>query len=272
MSAFAGFTRGLAGGIALGKDIDPKDGLGPVPGTLSGAAAAAEPAADSPVGVADAANGYVTQDPVASGMAPYQKAFLNAVAAGESSGDYNVRYGGPNGAQQFEGFDKHPNILEDGPHGKSSAAGRYQFTGSTWKDMGGGAFTPEMQDQRAWALADQRYRASTGRDLGADLQARGLGADQLSALRTTWTSFDNQGRAISAYNDSMARYAGGGGAAAAADAPRGADFAPAEPAPKSIIEAMGRNAKRNIETAKSRIEAIGSPAENWQALREIIGG
>lgn len=150
---------------------------------------------------------YRTNDPVAN-LPAHQKAFLNAVAGGESGGRYNVRYT-PNGGQTFVSFGEHPGIFEEGPEGPSSAAGRYQFTKSTWDDTGGGAFTPAAQDERAWSLAASRYRSNTGRDLDADLQARGMTMEMASVLSPTWTSFrgSGAGRAIATYNDSMGRYA-----------------------------------------------------------------
>lgn len=254
----AGFARGVLGGVAMARRYRD-DGSDQAP-------SAAPKPAEAPATAATVANGYRTQDPVAPGLKPYEKAFLNAISAGESEGDYNVRFGGKNGPQQFEGFDKHPNILEDGPEGKSSAAGRYEFTGSTWDDMGGGAFTPEAQDTRALALARQRYSASTGRDLDADLQTRGFGADIASPLRLTWTSLrDNPGRATAAYEDSLKRYA----SAEADSAP--VDTADLPKKPHSIIETLAGNAKRNIETAKENLAAIGSPQDNWKALRGLFG-
>lgn len=172
---------------------------------------------------------YITSDPVAEGMAPYQKAFLNAVAEGESAGKYNVRYT-PDGGVSFDGFDQHPGVFEKGPEGPSSAAGRYQFTKTTWDDTGGGAFTPERQDTRAWDLANDRYKATTGRDLASDLQARGFDDGIADALSPTWTSFRGQGgaNAAAAYRSSLDRY----GRPAPAAAPVERTVAAAAPAPK----------------------------------------
>lgn len=248
----AGFARGVMNGLAMrqsmgsGRD-DDESKAAPVKDAAP---------AQSTVGAATADNGYVASDPVAPDLKPYQRAFLNSISAGESGGDYNVRYGGANGPQQFDGFDKHPGIFEDGPEGKSSAAGRYQFTKSTWDDLGGGAFTPENQDMRALELARQRYKASTRRDLDADLQARGMGADIAQPLAMTWTSLrgKGQGRAAAAYEDSLKRYGGGAPATAEAvlDIPR---------KPRSIIGTMAETVKSNI----------GSPGDNWKTLRGLFG-
>ncbi len=63
---------------------------------------------------------------------------------------------------------------------------------------------------RAWKLATDRYRATTGRNLDEDLVARGMDERVVSALSPTWTSFRGAGgdRAIATYNTSLARYYG----------------------------------------------------------------
>lgn len=150
-------------------------------------------------------------DPVATDMPAHQRAFLNAISVDESGGKYNIRYT-PRGGEEFDlSTGQHPRIYEPGPHGPSSAAGRYQFTWDTWDELGGGPFTPEMQDRRAWQLAEQRYMANTGRSLDQDLQTRGLTPDTLQTLSPTWQAFKSkplQKQAV--YNDSLARFQGAG--------------------------------------------------------------
>ena len=148
-------------------------------------------------------------DPVAPNLVPWQKGLLNAIAAPESGGQYNVRYT-PKGGTMFADYSQHPGIREDSAHGPSDAAGRYQFISSTWNRLGGGAFTPEMQDQRAIQLATQDYKARTGRDLATDIQQNGLTPQIMQALSPTWLGLkDNPQRALAAWNASMQRYGGG---------------------------------------------------------------
>jgi muramidase (phage lysozyme) len=130
-------------------------------------------------------------------VTPTQKAFLNSVAAGESP-DYNTMYGGG----RFEEMRDHPrqNIpIRLGPNaGKtSSAAGRYQFLGSTWDEAKNALnlpdFSPESQDAAATWLAERDYAKRTkGRNLWDDLEGAKGDPSKLNfiggALSNTWTS------------------------------------------------------------------------------------
>lgn len=214
MSRAASFIEGFAGGIQRQRDnAMRREELDVMRSGSSG-----EPRGTSFVPPSTGvAKPFETGDPVAD-LAPHQKAFLNATAGGESGGRYNVRYT-PQGGATFDGFDQHPGIFEEGPHGPSSAAGRYQFTKSTWNEMGGGRFDEASQDTRAWALAEKRYAAKTGRNLDSDLQSSGLTRDMMGALTPTWQAFGkNQDRHIATYNDSLRRY-GAGSAPQAGSAP-----------------------------------------------------
>mgnify|MGYP001094793652 CR=1 FL=1 len=181
-------AAGLMGALGIGASSSPAS----IPST-SGAAAAG------------------STDPVASGLDPQQGALLNAIAGPESAGKYNVRYT-PTGGATFDSFAKHPGIAAPGPDGPSTAAGRYQFTKTTWDSLpasvkGDGTFSPENQDRAALYLAGQDYQKRTGRDLNADLAQNGFTPQIASALGPTWLGLrDNPGKAIGAYNSTLSRY------------------------------------------------------------------
>jgi len=177
---------------------------------------------------------FKTNDPVATELPPEARAFLNGVAGGESGGQYNVRFT-PRGGVHFDDLSRHPRIFEQGPHGRSSAAGRYQFTASTWDAEGGGDFSPGNQDRRAWGLAQKRYAAMTGRDLLTDLKAEGLSTRIQSALTPTWQAFKGaRGRHAATYRDSLTRFVGAGTAAPPATGAGTAGVDPSVQAPKVV--------------------------------------
>ena len=174
---------------------------------------------------------FKVSDPVAEDLAPHQKAFLNAISGGESGGAYNVRYT-PRGPAYFNDLSRHPGIMEPGPHGKTSASGRYQFTKTTWDGLGGGDFSPANQDRMAWRLAQRDYSARTGRNLDADLQAGGLTPQIMQALTPTWQAFKgNRGRHAATYRDSLGRYS---------QAPAGADSLPGGEANDMLMDGWGQ--------------------------------
>jgi muramidase (phage lysozyme) len=148
--------------------------------------------------------------PVAQDLQPHQTALLNAIAAPESGGRYDIRYT-PKGGATFADTSQHPAIFEPGPAGPSSAAGRYQFTKTTWDRMGGGAFDPENQDRRALKLAQDDYARRTGRNLDSDLQANGFTPQIAAALAPTWAGFkDNPSKAAAAYQSTLSKVGTGG--------------------------------------------------------------
>ena len=155
-----------------------------------------------------------------------RKRFLDAIAAPESGGRYNIRYT-PKGGTTFDGFDAHPRIFEPGPAGPSSAAGRYQITATTYDRLGGGKFGPSEQDDMAWRLANEDYKSRTGRNLEEDLKTEGFSDRIRTSLAPTWLGLkDNPQKAITAWNDGLPSTGAVQNAAAATPAATPAAAAP----------------------------------------------
>ncbi|UFX08700.1 hypothetical protein [Sinorhizobium meliloti] len=119
---------------------------------------------------------------VASEIPPEGAALLNTIAGTESP-DYNVL----NGGERFSSFADHPRRVGRG--GTATAAGRYQFVEKTWDRastaVGAKDFSPASQDRSAWWLAQNDYKANTGRDLMTDMRA-GRYTEIRRALGSTW--------------------------------------------------------------------------------------
>jgi len=139
---------------------------------------------------------------------PEGRALLDAIAQNESRGRYDVIVGmgkeqglteEDKAANRNKGYDKAPATFNDfskhpgvrgmrTPRGFSTAAGRYQFTESTWnalkkKHSDLTDFSPENQDKAAWYLIQERYKG----DVLKDLQ-EGKVAEVGRQLNRTWTS------------------------------------------------------------------------------------
>jgi muramidase (phage lysozyme) len=140
---------------------------------------------------------------------PEGRQLLDAIASPESGGRYNVLYGG----KTFDDFSDHPRIdvpIASGPNAglTSSAAGRYQFLGSTWDKVAGQLgltdFSPASQDQAAWRLAQDDYANRKGSDLLTDLRAGKL--DEIkSALAPTWEGLGKGGGGGTAFASAFYR-------------------------------------------------------------------
>ena len=261
-------------------------------------------------GEASGAGGGTALDTTSSGdMAPYQKALLDTIAGTESPG-YNVMYGGG----RFSDYSHHPNQaipIRSGPNaGKTStAAGRYQFLGSTWNTMaqklGLTDFSPASQDKAAWALASETYHRQTGGDLAAALQSgdprviAGVGR----ALSGTWTSLPGgieQGQGANRFVQAFNRFLGAGQrptqvasldpsagmnanmggdtapspvanvAAALQQAQGGAVPAPASPAVQRVAQAMSQRARAAMGILQNPWASDGQKAVASAVLKQEI--
>jgi muramidase (phage lysozyme) len=138
-------------------------------------------------------------------LTPRQQQFLNELSGPESGGKYNIRYGGLGSkGKEFDISGAHPNVLEETHDGqRSSAAGRYQFTGSTWRDIAGDApMFPGYQNAAALKLARQEYEQKTGRNFDEDLEAKGFTPEMKSALAGRWVSLAGRGASSGKQNES----------------------------------------------------------------------
>ncbi|PWE57585.1 hypothetical protein DEM27_05675 [Metarhizobium album] len=211
--------------------------------------------------------------PTSGDLPPYATALLNTIAGPESGGKYDVIYGG----SRFNDFSDHPRKavrISSGPNtGKtSSAAGKYQFLGSTWDDqakkLGLTDFSPASQDKAAWNLAKESYARATGGDLDAVLQS---GDPQAIAqvgrvLNPIWTSLPggieagtNTNRFVSAFNSNL----GSGNSAASAIE----EIAPSAYVDPMVVNVSGETADQPTELAPIQATAEMQPDDAWEGLR-----
>jgi muramidase (phage lysozyme) len=156
---------------------------------------------------------------VNTNIPPEGRALLDTIASTEAPG-YNVIYGG----RTFSSYADHPRIavpIASGPNVglTSSAAGRYQFLGSSWDrqaaTLGLKDFSPANQDAAAWNYAKEVYKAKTGGDLEAALKSGDPNkiAQVGRALNGTWTSLPggieagtNSSRFANTFNANLNKY------------------------------------------------------------------
>jgi muramidase (phage lysozyme) len=119
-------------------------------------------------------------------MSESRAALLKTLSGPESGGRYDIL----NGGERFDTSGQHPNRV--GAGGTSTAAGRYQFTASTWNELAAKLnlrdMSPVNQDKAAWALASDEYRKKTGRDLDIDAGDESKLGQIAEALRGRWPS------------------------------------------------------------------------------------
>lgn len=215
-------------------------------------------------------------DIVAGGMAGWERTILNRIAGPESGGKYDRRYT-PGGGTTFEETGQHPRIFERRPDGRlSSAAGRYQFTWTQWKEtareMGIDVndFSRANQDKAAIFLAKKRYRINTGRDLETDMLSgdRELIKGIRGALEGTWEGFKGMS------DDAFANYVMGTqgmmrGPKTPPDAPD--VFNDPAYAGMSMEDKLAMEASVTAETSSQlREEALQYKAELEQAKQSLI--
>ena len=124
----------------------------------------------------------------ATDLPPEAGGFLDAISGPESAGKYNVRYT-PQGGTTFDLTGSHPNILEPTKSGqKSSAAGRYQFTGTTAGAALNGRTAPAGG---TWATAGASGTDfAFADDLGGEQLKRTAGPNRFGLLGSAMTDME----------------------------------------------------------------------------------
>lgn len=141
------------------------------------------------------------------------KALLDTLAKYESKA-YDIivgegKYGAP---PKLTDFSQHPNVIGMRTvAGPSTAAGRYQFTYSTWKGLQRKYpgqfkdFMPVTQDRAAWRYAQDVFKERTGQDLTQALRSGNIKTVQ-KTLRNIWIGFGLDPDVAGTYAKSIGRY------------------------------------------------------------------
>lgn len=193
---------------------------------------------------------------------------LRAIRQGESSQDdaaYRRRWPGTGKPPAyFDSFKTHPRIFEPGPNGRSSAAGAYQITATTYDDfaprVGVTSFYPPDQDLLAVAIIESCNGALD------DLIA-GRFADFVAKCGGRWASLPSStsGQPTRKYNELVQVYENyGGGFAPRAVVDDLADRP--DPAP---IEERGRDAE--LTGDKAMAEETTTSSFGWGDLLSVAG-
>ena len=92
-------------------------------------------------------------------VTPNERRWLDTVCFAEGTWDPNrggCQYDMMFGGGRFNDFSRHPDVVNKAGGLASAAAGAYQFMPGTWESVGGGAMTPDRQDQAALELIRRR--------------------------------------------------------------------------------------------------------------------
>ena len=112
----------------------------------------ADPNDDSTSTILISVTGNTTQN---TDLSARERAFLDTIAFAEGTQNpdgYRTMFTGA----IFEGFDRHPDIVNESNGLRSTAAGRYQFLTTTWDSLNLPDFSPENQDTGAIELIRRR--------------------------------------------------------------------------------------------------------------------
>ena len=112
----------------------------------------ADPDDDSESTTLISVTGNTTQN---TDLSARERAFLDTIAFAEGTQNpdgYRTMFTGA----KFEGFDRHPDIVNESNGLSSTAAGRYQFLTTTWDSLNLPDFSPENQDTGAIELIRRR--------------------------------------------------------------------------------------------------------------------
>lgn len=173
----------------LGRSQKITGGFGP-----GGGGGSINPEIERKFGTGNVRSGSINPSSVSSEVPAEGRALLDTISGpGLEGANYNTIVGGG----KFDDFSRHPNKVGlVTRHGPSTAAGRYQIIGTTWRNLQKQYpgeftdFTPATQDKAAWYLARDRYKRETGRDLATDLKSKNKNDIQRigKVLSGEWTS------------------------------------------------------------------------------------
>jgi len=200
-------------------------------------------------------------------------AFLRTIREGESRQDdmaYRMRYGGiGSGPKYFESFDDHPRVFEMRPDGRrSSAAGAYQATATTWDEERAKwqfpDFSPGSQDEFAVARIVYRKALDAVRD--------GRLEEACRLCRSEWTSLpggDEENAATRRARETYLKWGGFLSAAPVADPLAGENYG--EAVTESIVRPIPSADQQEATMAPLLIPLLQVAAQFLPQLAEKFG-